>query len=1424
MANEKKVFSIQINGIKESTDAIAFLNDQLKDLEKNIKDLEKKQIKIKSGTSTSGSGSKSNKSQLTEEQKIQQQINKEIEKRAAMQTKEYQELLKQKKETKELADLQKLISKGDVVNEDGLIKFNQTIGGIKAELRSLNLYIDTLKNPGEDWDGSFEGLEEELAAATERAGKLQERLKALEALKGVYGRNVGNYPGKDDTFPGGSEVVKYDTSKLKEYISTLKEKIKTEGSDLNLLKSLQTAMDALLKRTKTNTSEFKDYQAELSQVNDELNKLSSKNIQGLRAEDIIDPKINIELKELKQNLQFDDVNQAIGVLEDKLYAMSKAGEQTSEAFKEIQETIIDLRRNVIDTDATIDAMVSRTRGLDLTVQSFQALTAAMQVGAGVAGLFGKNEEELQKTIARVTSLMSIAQGVQELYNQVTKKGTALNKLWQLSLAGAQKVINLFNKTQKAATAAITTNTSAIAANAAATTATATATTVATTATKVFTVAMKGLKIAIASTGIGLLVVALGELVSWFMKATDSSEKLAKSVSSFTNELNAIALAGDKATKWLDNISKIGAASEIDKLANSYANLKEQQDESIKSLQSWAKQINNTKTSLNNVEVLYSLSTLINRYKELQNEGYKIENINKAIVKSFLELNKEGNNVSAATVVDQLERINALGIDWDEVLNMQGVTANMNKIVELSQNTEDALFELMGNFTELSKKAVDDSNEAMKEGLAKRLKIIETSRERELKALDTSSRVNEDILNEEQLAIVAKARQAINAKYNRQELEARKEYAKEVANVEKTIQANRIAVMKEGLDKTLAQLELNRENEIDAARETGIKVGEQTKSINAKYDAEILKAKEAFYKQREEQYKQFAENYRQISNSFYEYEYQKSTQQVNVGLEASIGETSFDTDKSLNESVNEQRAFYEKLIQLKQDAALKLAEINLNKVTDDKYDSLQTENQRYQERLKLLEDYQKQGIITNEEYNTQLEHEQQQHADMVKQIEEQAWNKQLEIDRNYVNERKQIITEGNNGVIQSFNDYFNEIQRLEDKAITPNKNTGIINYKDTKANLTKVKQEYKSLMDNIKQQLNTLEQEFANGKISFDDFKTAKKELKSLEDSANQSMENVNQTLSTLVVTVADSISQFVGQYLGVLSGLWSTYNDIVMSSLDYQQEMLEEEYDMLEDAYQKQEELVQKHANKLNEIESELKDSRGDRRQHLIDQLAAEREAQIAALAEEQKIAKQKEQNQKRQDALEKKRREQEKKNSIVQATINTFTAMTNALAVQPWFVGLALSAVALAMGMAQVANIKKQKYADGGLLNGKSHKQGGIPVGNTGIEVEGNEYVVNKKSTVKNLPLIEYINSNRRTLTRDDLVTFFDNGKQSLVNKKVRAKYADGGQLPEIGEIDVKSLINYEPEPDNRPIVVSVVDIINATENVRNVQSVAGL
>lgn len=66
--------------------------------------------------------------------------------------------------------------------------------------------------------------------------------------------------------------------------------------------------------------------------------------------------------------------------------------------------------------------------------------------------------------------------------------------------------------------------------------------------------------------------------------------------------------------------------------------------------------------------------------------------------------------------------------------------------------------------------------------------------------------------------------------------------------------------------------------------------------------------------------------------------------------------------------------------------------------------------------------------------------------------------------------------------------------------------------------------------------------------------------------------------------------------------------------------------------------------------------------------------------------------------------------------------------------------------GRVESASQPKQSLGAGGridygLIKGRSHQQGGIEIGNTGIFVEGNEYVTNKTSTQKYYPLLEAIN-----------------------------------------------------------------------------------
>ncbi len=75
----------------------------------------------------------------------------------------------------------------------------------------------------------------------------------------------------------------------------------------------------------------------------------------------------------------------------------------------------------------------------------------------------------------------------------------------------------------------------------------------------------------------------------------------------------------------------------------------------------------------------------------------------------------------------------------------------------------------------------------------------------------------------------------------------------------------------------------------------------------------------------------------------------------------------------------------------------------------------------------------------------------------------------------------------------------------------------------------------------------------------------------------------------------------------------------------------------------------------------------------------------------------------------------------------------------------IAASVQAASFGFANVAKIAGVQFEEGGLLEGPSHKQGGIPFtigGHAGFEAEGGEYIVNREATKRFLPLLESLNS----------------------------------------------------------------------------------
>ena len=53
--------------------------------------------------------------------------------------------------------------------------------------------------------------------------------------------------------------------------------------------------------------------------------------------------------------------------------------------------------------------------------------------------------------------------------------------------------------------------------------------------------------------------------------------------------------------------------------------------------------------------------------------------------------------------------------------------------------------------------------------------------------------------------------------------------------------------------------------------------------------------------------------------------------------------------------------------------------------------------------------------------------------------------------------------------------------------------------------------------------------------------------------------------------------------------------------------------------------------------------------------------------------------------------------------------------------------------------------------------------------------------------------------------------------------KFAEGGQMPEMQDFDLKKMIPQQQEEEPKTYQVQVVDIINAIDNVETVKTLAG-
>ena len=536
-------------------------------------------------------------------------------------------------------------------------------------------------------------------------------------------------------------------------------------------------------------------------------------------------------------------------------------------------------------------------------------------------------------------------------------------------------------------------------------------------------------------------------------------------------------------------------------------------------------------------------------------------------------------------------------------------------------------------------------------------------------------------------------------------------------------------------------------------------------------------------------------------------------------------------------IDETQEYYRKLQQMQKFHSEETMKNELALLKNEENAEKRAEQDRFESQMAELNANLRDGLMTRQHYDELVERAEIEHSNSLEAIAKRAATEQERLQQEHQDRLKQITSDGLRGMLNEYRDAYAAISKLQSRQPQLMKSSvgdfGIVSIKATRKNYKEALEAYKQLSNDIIAEKSNLQEKLDNNEITFDDFQQAKRELDGLAQDTADAAEDVTENLKDVEGEFIRSIQQYI-QFFGqglqtIMQSLWSA-EDV---AFDKEQDAIDKENERLQKALDKNEEILQRHTNNVNEIEDELSTARGDRRQHLIDQLNAETEAQREAAQEEKRIKKEQEALKKKEEALDRKRKEAQYKRDLANILVSGAMAAVNAYATKPFVpVGLTMGSLALALTAAQYAIAKSAKpYAhggqlDGGVADGPRHSQGGIPVLGGRASIEGGEFITNRTSTAKNIDLLEYVNSQKRKVDINDLIDFYSSGKPKKTVQSIRGRFAEGGNLPTLRtDIEINDrLVSAFEDYAKTPSVVQVVDIIDRTKKVNNVKVLAGL
>ncbi len=114
-------------------------------------------------------------------------------------------------------------------------------------------------------------------------------------------------------------------------------------------------------------------------------------------------------------------------VKEELIQLELAGDRGSERWQELTADATKYNEAIKNTNAEINRTSKSTAGLDNLIGAATGIVALFTAAQGAAALFGDENEDLQKSLVKVTGAIALLNGLQQIQTELTKKETLAGK-------------------------------------------------------------------------------------------------------------------------------------------------------------------------------------------------------------------------------------------------------------------------------------------------------------------------------------------------------------------------------------------------------------------------------------------------------------------------------------------------------------------------------------------------------------------------------------------------------------------------------------------------------------------------------------------------------------------------------------------------------------------------------------------------------------------------------------------------------------------------------------------------------------------------------------------------------------------------------------------------------------------------------------